>query len=117
VLVHCTAGKDRTGVAVAVLLAAAGVPDDAIVADFAATDANMDGVVARMAGMWPPEERDERLELMMARHPDLLRAPGEAMAGVLRQLAEHPGGAAGWLREHGATDEELAGLRERLGPA
>ncbi|WP_433204467.1 tyrosine-protein phosphatase [Dactylosporangium sp. CS-047395] len=35
VLVHCAAGKDRTGIVVAVLLRLAGVPDDRIAADYA----------------------------------------------------------------------------------
>ena len=38
-LVHCTVGKDRTGVAVALLLDAVGVEHDAIVADYARTEA------------------------------------------------------------------------------
>ncbi|HCM51314.1 MAG TPA: protein-tyrosine-phosphatase, partial [Microbacterium sp.] len=37
VLVHCTAGKDRTGLVVAFALAAAGVDRDDVVADYAAT--------------------------------------------------------------------------------
>ena len=39
VLVHCTVGKDRTGVTVAITLAAAGVDRDAVVADCARTEA------------------------------------------------------------------------------
>ena len=39
VLVHCTVGKDRTGVTVAITLAAAGVDRDAVVADYARTEA------------------------------------------------------------------------------
>jgi protein-tyrosine phosphatase len=34
-LVHCTVGKDRTGVVVALMLAAVGVEVDAVVADYA----------------------------------------------------------------------------------
>ena len=37
-LIHCTAGKDRTGVLVALLLTLAGVPHDAIVADYHRSD-------------------------------------------------------------------------------
>lgn len=37
-LLHCTAGKDRTGVVIAVALAACGVPRDAICADYALSD-------------------------------------------------------------------------------
>ena len=38
VLVHCTVGKDRTGVTIALLLAAAGVDEDAVVSDYARTE-------------------------------------------------------------------------------
>jgi protein-tyrosine phosphatase len=38
VLVHCTVGKDRTGVTVALTLAAAGVDREAVVADYARTE-------------------------------------------------------------------------------
>jgi protein-tyrosine phosphatase len=34
VLIHCTAGKDRTGFTAAILLAVLGVPDEAIYADY-----------------------------------------------------------------------------------
>jgi hypothetical protein len=37
VLIHCTHGKDRTGLVVALILACAGVPDEAIVADYVAS--------------------------------------------------------------------------------
>ncbi|WP_062344070.1 tyrosine-protein phosphatase [Novosphingobium sp. CCH12-A3] len=37
-LVHCTAGKDRTGVMVALLLSAIGVPDDVVIADYERSD-------------------------------------------------------------------------------
>lgn len=38
VIVHCHAGRDRTGVAVALALHVAGVPVESIAADFALTD-------------------------------------------------------------------------------
>lgn len=40
-VVHCTAGKDRTGVFVALLLSMLGVEDDAIADDYALTDAGL----------------------------------------------------------------------------
>src|SRR5699024_262754 len=43
VVIHCTAGKDRTGLVVALVLSALGVDQDVIVADYAATQANLDG--------------------------------------------------------------------------
>ena len=38
---HCTAGKDRTGVTAALLLALAGVPDETIIRDYAETGAHL----------------------------------------------------------------------------
>ncbi|WP_434317139.1 tyrosine-protein phosphatase [Leifsonia sp. P73] len=43
VVVHCTAGKDRTGIVVALALLAVGVDRDLVVADYAATQANLRG--------------------------------------------------------------------------
>lgn len=43
VVVHCTAGKDRTGLVAALVLAAVGIERDVIVADYAATAANLSG--------------------------------------------------------------------------
>ena len=48
VLVHCAAGKDRTGVVVALALDAAGVDRGAIVADYLATGARIDAIIARL---------------------------------------------------------------------
>ena len=41
---HCSAGKDRTGLVAALLLRAAGVPDEAIVEDYVLTDARIVGL-------------------------------------------------------------------------
>ncbi len=38
IMIHCTAGKDRTGAAIAILLTFLGVPRDAILADYAKSD-------------------------------------------------------------------------------
>jgi protein-tyrosine phosphatase len=42
VLLHCTSGKDRTGVAVAVLLCALGVPQDVIVEEYLLSDGGVE---------------------------------------------------------------------------
>ncbi|MFP3381581.1 tyrosine-protein phosphatase, partial [Bacillus sp. SIMBA_069] len=55
VLVHCTAGKDRTGLVVALALLAAGVDREDVVADYAQTADNL-------AGPWA----DAMLERMRA---------------------------------------------------
>lgn len=55
VLVHCTAGKDRTGIVVALALAVAGIDREVIVADYASTEGFLAGewaeaMIARVRG-------------------------------------------------------------------
>lgn len=111
VLVHCTAGKDRTGVAVALMLDAAGTARDAIVADYAASERNLagpwtDGMLSAMTAMGLPLTPELRA-LVTGTPPAAIE---QALAWV---DAEH-GGAAAYLRTGGATEAELNALRERL---
>ncbi|QIZ36719.1 tyrosine-protein phosphatase [Saccharopolyspora sp. ASAGF58] len=102
VLIHCAAGKDRTGVVSAMLLSAVGVRRDAIVADYVRTDRNMLRVLQRLDEVpaLPPGVDEEMVH-------ELLSTPTEAIESVLNTFAEHEGGARGWLQAHGATNEEL----------
>lgn len=112
-LLHCTVGKDRTGLAVAVILSAVGVPDDRIVADYVRTEANVPRVLARLLGAPDLEAGAELVERLARERPDVLTAPAGAITAALEALAEQ-GGAAAWLIRHGVGEEELAALRERL---
>jgi protein-tyrosine phosphatase len=110
-LVHCAAGKDRTGVLVALMLDAVGVDRDAVVADYALSAERMEALFRRWtAASGEPMPADLT--------PHLPRA--EAMAAVLARLdAEYGtdgagGGAAGWLRAHGLDEESLERLGKRL---
>lgn len=104
-LVHCAAGKDRTGITVAVLLAAAGVDEADIVADYVVTGLRLDRVrtaLIRRGGY--PED-------MVVPEPALLDAePIEAVLAALTGL----GGAAAFLRDNGATDAELSTWRSLI---
>ena len=113
VLVHCAAGKDRTGVTVATLLSAVGVEREEIVRDYVRTEANIDGIIARMATAAAEIDRDAVRELV-ADHRQLMQAPAEAIEAVLDMLDEHPGGAAGLLRAQGTSEAQLIRLRARL---
>lgn len=108
-LIHCAAGKDRTGVAAALLLSAVGVRDDAIVADYVRTDRNMYRVLQRLdaAPELPPGVDEEDVH-------ELISTPTDAIEGVLTRFSEYSDGAAGWLVAHGATEEEIARWRERF---
>ncbi|MGI9000311.1 MAG: tyrosine-protein phosphatase [Pseudonocardia sp.] len=109
-IVHCAAGKDRTGVLVALVLDAVGVERDAVVADYALSSERLETMFRRwatVAGLPMPD--DVALHLPRA----------EVMATVLGHLdAEHgveaAGGAAGWLLAHGLDEDALHRLRTRL---
>ena len=107
-VVHCAAGKDRTGVVCALALAVAGVGHDDIVADYAMTAEVIDAVVARLATSPTYAEDMERRDV--ASHTP--RA--ETMDRVLTLLDERWGGPIGWLDVHGFAAAERAGLRARL---
>jgi protein tyrosine/serine phosphatase len=107
-VVHCAAGKDRTGVVCALALAVAGVGHDDIVADYAMTADVIDALVAKLAASPTYAEDMERRDV--ASHTP--RA--ETMDRVLTLLDERHGGAAGWLTAHGFDPEEQAALRARL---
>jgi hypothetical protein len=104
-LVHCAAGKDRTGTVVALVLDAVGVERDAVVADYALSSEQIEAMFRR----WTTASGDPMPEDLTPHHP---RA--EVMETVLARLDEQHGGAAGWLAANGLTDEELERLRERF---
>ena len=109
VLVHCAAGKDRTGVVVALALEAAGVAREEIVADYLLTAERIGAIVARLAAS--PTYADEVHVDEVQRHAPRVGA----MDRVLQLLDERHGGAVAWLTQHGLQGDELAALRARLG--
>ncbi|OLT32305.1 protein tyrosine phosphatase [Actinomadura sp. CNU-125] len=107
-LVHCAAGKDRTGVVCALALETAGVTREAIVADYARTAERLDAVLARLRGT---STYAKDLDGLPA---DAHRPDPTIMEKVLTRLEEESGGAVGWLTTHGWTDEDTEALQDRL---
>jgi protein tyrosine/serine phosphatase len=107
-LVHCAAGKDRTGIVVAVLLAAVGVDDEAIVADYLATGERLGTVRAAL-----------RRRAVYAESPGPLPAfSAEPIEAVLEVLRGQPGGANGFLSRAGAPAQHVSRLADvMLAPA
>ena len=107
-LVHCAAGKDRTGVVVALALTAAGVPAQAVVADYAATAERTEAIMARL--------RRSRVYArdINSKPADLHRPRPETMAAFLEQMDARYGGVAVWLTGHGFSDDDLRALRVKL---
>jgi protein-tyrosine phosphatase len=70
-LIHCSAGKDRTGIVAAVLLGLMRVPDDTIVADYVQSETSMRRLVDYYQTTYPDaSEQLQRLApAMIAAHP------------------------------------------------
>jgi protein-tyrosine phosphatase len=111
VLIHCTAGKDRTGLATAILLLLAGVPREAIVADYTQTEANLArGFAEALTGLITALG----IPLTPALKTLATEAPASAIETAMDWIAAHHGDVAGYLRSGGSTDEEIAELRRVL---
>ena len=101
-LFHCLAGKDRTGLVAALLLALADVVPEAIAHDYALSSANLRAGYLERYGHRDPDE------ILAA-----LRCPEEGAYNMLKFL-DHAGGVRAYLREIGLTSGEVAALHARL---
>ena len=109
-LLHCAAGKDRTGVAVALVLSALGVSDDAVIADYARTAHEMPRLLSRLAQTptYGPSLADQDADDPMSKaHPETMRF-------FLDWLASEYGSAGRWLLDAGLEPEALDALHIRL---
>jgi protein-tyrosine phosphatase len=107
-IVHCAAGKDRTGVIVALALTVAGVERDAIVADYMATADRMEEIIGRL-------QRSRTYAQDINSRPVRAHLPREeTMKAFLEQLDVRYGGLPQWLADSGFTADELSLLRARL---
>jgi len=105
---HCSAGKDRTGVLAATVLAAAGVMDEDIIHDYTSSAPFMPEIRNRMIS--DPAASAELKEL-----PDFeWEASAESMARFLALLRREYGSAAGYLKAQGADDSLPRRLEEAL---
>ncbi|MGO4680029.1 alpha-L-fucosidase [Microbacterium sp. 2MCAF23] len=110
VLVHCTAGKDRTGLVIALALAAVGADRDEVVADYALTSSLI------------PEARrratSERLRRAYPQSPHAAalatESPAAVMRDVLAEIDATHGSVRALLAAHGMTAEELSALDRAL---
>ena len=107
VLFHCAAGKDRTGIAAALLLDILDVPDETIVEDYTRSAE----LLSPMFKEWLPamKERgvsEERAEqLMQAQAPD--------MTATLEHIRVRYGSSEGYLTSIGLEHSQLSTLRAR----
>lgn len=109
-LVHCAVGKDRTGFAAALILAALGVPEQTIVRDYLLTTRYLPAQeeVARFVAKYGVSMAPELMLPLLEARENYLRA-------ALTAIEEGYGGMAAYLREYLELDESMLDtLRGRL---
>lgn len=111
VLIHCTAGKDRTGLVVAFVLEAVGVARIQILDDYALTE-------TLLSDGWATSQISAIEALGVPMTPALRRllvaSPVEALATTLEYLDEAYTSPTQYLLQHGLAEHDLERLRQFL---
>ena len=107
-LVHCAAGKDRTGVIVALALSLAGVTREAVVADYVRSAERAEGILARLKAT---EAYGPGLADVTVRD---IAPVASSMEDFLDAVDRHYGGPHGLAMSLGVTEEEVARIGVRL---
>jgi protein-tyrosine phosphatase len=106
VVIHCSAGKDRTGLISALLLRLAGVPDALIAADYAQSQANLMHIYEKaLADAGSPEKVD------FWSRPT---ATADMMYAMLAHVDTQYGGVRPYLLQAGMSEAEMDALASRL---
>jgi protein-tyrosine phosphatase len=108
VLVHCAAGKDRTGLITALLLALVGVAPQAIAEDYALTAENLVSREQRWLAEGPGDRAERERALIWS------RALPDVMLEVLADTDRRYGGAERYLLWAGLAPADIRLLRDRL---
>jgi len=103
-LVHCSAGKDRTGIIIGLVLSALGVPDQDVARDYARTAENLGASFFQNLN-----QHNVRVDLT-----SLMGADAAAMLRVLTLVREVGGDVRSYLTSHGVRDEDLDRLADSL---
>lgn len=117
-LFHCTAGKDRTGIAAALVLTVLGVPRDKVIEDYVLTEKAGDFRGAAASTPPPAGDKDPYAYLRNSKSDliaPLMRADPAYLEAALNQIARDYGSIEGYVRKRlGVSGMELAAIRARL---
>ncbi|MEU8656811.1 tyrosine-protein phosphatase [Actinoplanes philippinensis] len=105
VVVHCMAGKDRTGTVCALTLSLLGVSDEDIATDYALTTAAMRPLTEYLLRTSPEAVKGNE---------HMFDSPAEAMLLFLNDLRALHGSVEAYVRDIGLTDDELHSLRSHM---
>jgi protein-tyrosine phosphatase len=108
IVVNCAAGKDRTGLTIALLLELAGVHRDDVVEDYALTGQYAGKLIETLTKFAMDNGRDP------AQFSKLMECRPENMAESLAYLDDQHGGAERYVSKIGLSSETITTLREAL---
>lgn len=110
-LFHCTAGKDRAGIGVAILLALLGVPEETIVADYSLSNLAFDHLYADFL----VDNRTDKLGIAGEEVKIMLAANPAWIKSTLKHLHEKYGGAEAYLKNTaGLSQGQIEAIRKNM---
>lgn len=107
-IVHCAAGKDRTGTIVGLALKVVGVPDEVVIADFAASAEKVGAILDRLRSK-PAYAENLKHKTVAQQSPTT-----DTMRRLLTALETRHGGVHGWLAEQGWSAADTERMRRKL---
>jgi len=118
-ILHCAAGKDRTGVAAALILTSLGVPRNVVIEDYALTNTVIDLEAVlferRRPGIGVTDELAQLVHASREVRAPLLAAHPEYLEAALGQVERDHGSVAGYLAGPlGVTNAMLAEIHRHL---
>lgn len=111
VVVHCTAGKDRTGIVIALALIVAGVDRQTVVEDYALTQSHLEGEWAQKMSSYAEKNG---LDVTPRLREIMVGSPPAAMVALLDLIDERFGSVLEYLTSAGMGEGEIAQLRRSL---
>ncbi|KZT09151.1 uncharacterized protein LAESUDRAFT_540086 [Laetiporus sulphureus 93-53] len=111
-LLHCTAGKDRTGVFAAVILMLLGASDDDITKDYTLTTYGLRPALPLLAARF---QKDHVYRDNWAGTVNMSTAKPQSIQNIMKYIHERFGGVEGYLKTHTSLrEEDFARIRENL---
>jgi len=112
---HCSAGKDRTGIAAALLLTTLGVSHDQVLADYALTNKVMDYEAVARRSTKGPAGYPEIMKLPADVRGVMMTADPAYLEAAFAAMTRREGSVAAFMRERvGVSTADTAVLRRRL---
>jgi protein-tyrosine phosphatase len=108
VVFHCAAGKDRTGLVAASLLAIIGASNDVIVEDYALTQQVMPKIMKRIAASQQGVDPE-----LLANAGSLLRADHDSMRTFLQLIDQEYGSLRAALAHFGLSEDTSSALQRK----